>query len=82
MKKINKTYPVTLLSVGADLFLERLTRPFDFDMERTSTKLGKTVRIFQKLNRGNWAGRLIVLAQGHYPLYITIRRKDSSQTLS
>jgi SAM-dependent methyltransferase len=75
VKKINKKYPVKLLSVGAEIFLDRLSRPFSFEMERTATKLGPFVRMFQKVNVGNWVGRLIVLAQGHYPLYVTIRRE-------
>jgi hypothetical protein len=26
------------------------------------------------VNRGNWVGRLIVACQGHYPIYLTVRK--------
>lgn len=75
VKQINRKYPVRLISLGEELFLDRLRRPFEFEMERTATKLGTLIGIMQCVNVGNWIGRLIVLAQGHYPLYLTIRRE-------
>lgn len=74
VKQIDKRYPVELLSVGAEVFLDRLTRPFEFEMERTATRLNRVIRIVQSINIGNWIGHLIVLAQGHYPIYLTIRK--------
>jgi hypothetical protein len=64
-----------LLSLGAEFFLQRLREPFEFDMERTAKKLGPAIRFTQRINIGNWIGRLIVAAQGHYPIYLTIRRE-------
>ena len=75
VKKVNTKYPVKLLSVGAEIFLDRLASPFEFEMERTAIRLGKLIGILQAVNVGNWIGRLIVLAQGHYPLYFTVRRE-------
>ena len=75
VRQINKEYPVQLLSLGAEIFLDRLTQPFQFEMERTAARLGKLMRVFQRLNLGNWIGRLIVSAQGYYPIYLTVRRK-------
>lgn len=75
VKKINKKYPVKLLSLGAEIFLDRLAQPFEFEMERTATKLGRLICIVQSVNIGNWIGRLIVLAQGHYPIYLTVQKR-------
>lgn len=75
IRQINRKYPVKLLSLGSEFFLERLTEPFQFEMERTAVKLGWAIRILQRLNVGNWIGQLIVLAQGHYPIYLTVRRE-------
>jgi SAM-dependent methyltransferase len=74
IKQISSKYPVTLISTGSEIFLERLQRPFEFEMERTASKLGGLIRFVQFINVGNWIGRLIVLAQGHYPIYLTARR--------
>lgn len=75
VKEANRRYPVKLISVGDEIFLDRLRKPFEFDMVRTAALLGGFVKIVQKLNVGNWAGRLVVLARGHYPIYLTVRRE-------
>ncbi len=75
IEQINRKYPVTLISTGSEVFLERLVKPFEFEMERTASKLGRLIRFVQVVNVGNWIGRLIVLAQGHYPIYLTARRE-------
>lgn len=75
VKRIDKRYPVELLSVGVEVFLDRLTKPFEFEMERTASRLTGVIRIVQSINVSNWIGHLIVLAQGHYPIYLTIRKK-------
>jgi hypothetical protein len=46
-------------------------------MERAAAKLGTPMRILQRLNVGNWIGRLVVLAQGRYPIHLTSRREAS-----
>jgi SAM-dependent methyltransferase len=77
VKQVSKQYPAKLISVGAEIFLDRLKQPFDFDMERTASQLGRLIRLMQHLNFGNWIGRLIVLFQGHYPLYLTVQREPA-----
>lgn len=76
VRRVRKEFPVELISVGDEIFLERLRQPFDFDMVRTAAILGGLIRGLQTLNVGNWIGRLIVLAQGHYPIYLTVRREE------
>jgi SAM-dependent methyltransferase len=76
VKQINRKYPVELLSLGSEVFMNRMKWPFEFEMERTATKLGRLMTIVQWVNVGNWIGRLIVLAQGHYPIYLTVRRGE------
>jgi SAM-dependent methyltransferase len=76
VKQVNKLYPAKLISDGAEIFMNRLKQPFTFDMERTASQLGILIRLIQYLNFGNWVGRLIVLFQGHYPLYLTVRRES------
>lgn len=77
VKQAGAKYPATLISVGAEVFLDRLRQPFDFDMERTAATLGRLIQTVQILNVGNWIGRLIVLAQGHYPIFLTVKREPS-----
>jgi hypothetical protein len=75
VKQVSRKYPVKLLSLGDDVFLDRLAQPFHFEMERTATKLQTIITVMQRLNVGNWIGRSIVAARGYYPIYLTLRRE-------
>jgi SAM-dependent methyltransferase len=74
VRKLNDVYPVQLISLGQELFLERLRSAFQFEEQVVCGKIGGVVRAVQKVNKGNWLGRLIVAAQGHYPIYLTLRK--------
>jgi len=75
VKALSGTYRLELISLGEDLFLERLSEPFQFEMLRVAGRLGSLIAAIQKINRWNWIGRLIVAAQGHYPIYLTLRKQ-------
>ena len=72
VRRLGRTHGLQLLSVGSDLFLESLSRPFQFEMQTVGSRLGGVLATLQKLNWGNWIRRLIVAAQGHYPIYLTV----------
>jgi ubiquinone/menaquinone biosynthesis C-methylase UbiE len=74
VRKLSKRYGVELVSLGEELFLERLSNSFVFETQMVAGHLGKVIRIVQRINRGNWMGRTIVAAQGHFPIYLTLRR--------
>jgi ubiquinone/menaquinone biosynthesis C-methylase UbiE len=78
VKKISQQYPVTLLSLGEKDFLDRLARPFQFEMQRVEGKLGIAIKALQKVNVGNWVGRTIVGLQGFYPISMVMRRESVS----
>lgn len=82
LNRISRQYPLTIVSTGEELFLERFARPFRFEMNRTGRKLETLVLMAQKLNVGNWIGRSIVLLKGHYPLFFTVRREDIERMAS
>jgi ubiquinone/menaquinone biosynthesis C-methylase UbiE len=68
------TYEIDVLSLGEDVFLDRLARPFAFETAVVSGKLGGIVSLLKSLNAGNWIGRSIVALRGYYPIYFTIRK--------
>jgi SAM-dependent methyltransferase len=74
IRKASRIYPLELISVGEDLFLERLSQPFVFEMEMVRNRIHKVIAMVMKLNLGNWIGHLIVGLQGHYPIYLTVRK--------
>ena len=78
VRKINEKYPVTLLSLGEKDFLDRLAKPFQFEMKRTAGKLGGAISLMQKINVGNWVGHTIVALQGFYPISLVLRREPSN----
>jgi ubiquinone/menaquinone biosynthesis C-methylase UbiE len=73
--QIGKLYKISLLSMGEDLFLERLSQPYRFETQISAGKLAMSIRMLQTLNFGNWIGKLIVTANGFYPIYLTLRRE-------
>jgi SAM-dependent methyltransferase len=75
VKQLTKKYPVKLISLGDDIFLDRLAQPYQFEMGRTAKDLRTVIAFLQRVNVGNWIGRIIVAAQGHYPIYLTLRRE-------
>jgi SAM-dependent methyltransferase len=75
INKLSQTYPLELISLGEDVFLERLASQFRFDTQVVASRLQGTITVLKKLNQRNWIGRLIVALQGHYPIYMTIRKK-------
>lgn len=79
VRQLSKKYPVKLLSLGDEIFLDRLAQPFHFEMERTARKLETVIAVVQRLNVGNWIGRTIVAAQGYYPIYLTLRREGAPE---
>ncbi len=74
IRKLGREYPVALISAGEDVFLESFSRPFQFEMRTVASRLGPLMATLHKLNWGNWIGRLIVAAQGYYPIYLTVRK--------
>jgi hypothetical protein len=68
-----------MLSLGDEIFLDRLAQPFHFEMKSTARKLQTVIAAVQRLNVGNWIGRMIVAAQGYYPIYLTLRREIGVQ---
>lgn len=75
LRRIEATYPLDIVSFGEDLFLERLSQPFQFEAEGVSSRLAAIMRVLQFVNRRNWIGKLIVAARGYYPMYVTVRRR-------
>jgi SAM-dependent methyltransferase len=74
VRESSRRYSLELVSVGEDLFLERLSKPFVFEMEGVRNKIQALISRVRKLNLGNWIGHLIVALQGHYPIYLTVRK--------
>lgn len=78
VRKAARTYPLELISIGEELFLERLSQPFVFETEMVAGRIRGLIGIIRKLNVGNWIGRLIVALQGHFPIYLTVRKRPAA----
>jgi len=75
LREIARVYPLDEITLGQDLFLERLSGKMRFETQMVEASIGGLMRVFQAVNRWNWIGRLIVLLRGYYPMYLTVRKK-------
>jgi SAM-dependent methyltransferase len=73
-RSMGRNYDVTMLSLGEDVFVDRLSRPFDFETAIVANKLARVMSAVRMLNVRNWIGRSIVGLRGHYPIYFTMRK--------
>ena len=74
IRLLSKKYKISVVTLGEERFLERLSRPFTFEAEGVASRLSPIIQLLQRLNIQNWIGRLIVLLRGYYPMYITLRK--------
>jgi len=74
IREVSSNYPLRLVSMGEDVFLDRLANPFQFEMKTVASKLRRLLSLLHKMNYHNWLGRLIVAMQGHYPIYLTVEK--------
>jgi len=72
--RMRRHYDVTVLSLGEDVFVDRLSRRFEFETAIVASRLGRVMSAVRMLNVANWIGRSIVLLRGHYPIYFTMRK--------
>jgi SAM-dependent methyltransferase len=79
VKALARLYPLELVSLGEDLFLDRLRHAFAFDTQVVAGRIGRLVAALQRVNAAGIAGRLIVAFQGHYPIYLTLRKQPRRQ---
>jgi SAM-dependent methyltransferase len=74
VRELGREWPLELVSLGDDVFLERLSQAFVFETQVVASRLRGLIGAVRSINRGNWFGRLIVALQGHYPIYLTVRK--------
>jgi SAM-dependent methyltransferase len=69
-------FDIELISVGGDIFLDRLRQPYQFENGRMATKLGQLVKFVQSINVGNFLGQTLVFLQLIYPIFLTIKKRS------
>jgi SAM-dependent methyltransferase len=74
IRTLSEIHNLELISLGEDLFLERLSQSFVFESQMVEGRLSGALRLLRRVNVSNWIGRLIVACQGHYPIYMTVRK--------
>ncbi len=75
VRDLNKAYNLELVSVGEDMFIERLSHAFIFEAQVVKGSIGQLLGFLQMINFGNWVGHLLVGLQAHYPIYLIVRKK-------
>lgn len=71
---INRVYAVHVQTLGEERFMQRLAQPFVFQTEALAGRTARGMQLFQRINRRNWLGRLLVRLQAHYPIVLVATR--------
>lgn len=72
---IAKDQPVRLVSLGEDVFRDRLkSAAFNFQQKTVQKVVGPVIGLLQRLNFGGLAANLFIVLQGHYPIYLTLQK--------
>lgn len=74
LRQINQVYALELNTLGEHRFLQRIARPIIFQTDALRGNAGRLIQILQRINWGNWIGRLLVGMQAHYPIFIVATR--------
>jgi SAM-dependent methyltransferase len=75
VRELRQMYEFDLISMGEEIFLERLAVPFVFEAQAVKGRTERLIALLQSVNYRNWIGHLIVAIQAHYPIYLIIRKK-------
>ena len=68
-----KETPIRLISMGEEIFRERMNaRSFNYQQQSVGQIIAPLINLLRRLNFGNLAANLVILFQGHYPIYLTI----------
>jgi ubiquinone/menaquinone biosynthesis C-methylase UbiE len=72
---ITATQPVRIISLGEDVFRDRLkSTEFNFQHKAVSKVIGPVIGFLQRLNFSGIAANFFILLQGHYPIYLTLQK--------
>jgi ubiquinone/menaquinone biosynthesis C-methylase UbiE len=75
LKNIAKKHPLEIISLGEEVFCERLkSSSFNFEYKSTKHLLGPIIGLLQRLNISGIIARIFVIMQGHYPIYLTLKK--------
>jgi hypothetical protein len=77
VKRLGSRYRLRLVSVGEEVFRDRLRESFRFETRMGETKLGSIIRVLRVLNSKDMVSRSFIFAQAHYPIYPTVIKEGA-----
>lgn len=78
LKKLGAKYDLDVVSLGEELFIERLRDAFQFEAGATRSKIGTMIKTLGFLNYRDFISKTLILLKAHYPIYLTVRKKPGA----
>jgi ubiquinone/menaquinone biosynthesis C-methylase UbiE len=72
IKRLGTRYRLRRVSLGEEIFRERLRDSFRFETQGGRSKLGTLIKILGLMNVKDLVSRSLILLQAHYPMYLTV----------
>jgi SAM-dependent methyltransferase len=79
---LGSKYGLEVVSLGEELFTERLRDAFLFEAGATRSKIGSLIKAVGFLNYKDLVARVLILLQAHYPIYLTVRKHAGTASRS
>jgi SAM-dependent methyltransferase len=76
LKTLGAKYDPEMVSLGEELFIERLRNAFQSEAGATRSKIGSMIKALGFLNYRDFVAKTLVVLQAHYPIYLTVRKRS------
>jgi ubiquinone/menaquinone biosynthesis C-methylase UbiE len=77
IRRLNAKYRLRRISLGEEIFRERLRETFRFETRAVRSKLGSLLRVLGALNVKDAVSRALIVLQAHYPMYLTVVKEQA-----
>jgi len=78
VKRLGKKYRLRWVSLGEEVFRERLRGAFRFETRGAGDRLGIILKVLGALNVKDLVSRSLILLQAHYPMYLTLVKEGAA----
>jgi ubiquinone/menaquinone biosynthesis C-methylase UbiE len=78
LRKLGAKYDLEVVSLGEELFIERLRGAFKFETGASQSRIAPIIKTLALLNYKDMVSKMLILLKAHYPIYLTVHKRGST----